>query len=268
MNRGKRGEHMRKRIYVCDGTMDGIFTAVYEATRSKCGHQNIRIMEKEQVETLELFCEYLDVKTDMEKAEQVARGVQRRMSDYGYYLLCHCCLSKEKGRSDAAYRFILYGMSQGQGVVEQVAHPFVQPIYRMYRNVNNEVLHYKGFLRFEELKNGVMAARIRPENNILMLLAPHFADRFQGMNWVIVDEGRSIASFHKAYQEWIMVEEAYLEKSVFLECSEEEEFWQKTWCKFVDTIGIKDRENKALQRQMLPYRYREFMKDFQNHKSK
>ena len=259
---------MRRRVYVCDGTIDGILTAVYEATRSKYGHTNIRIMEKEQIDTLELFCEYVDVETDMEKAEMVAGGIIERMADYGYYLLCHCCLSKEKGRSDAVYRFILYGMSQGQRVVEQMAHPFVQPIYRMYRNVNNELLHYKGFLRFVELKNGVMAARIRPENNILMLLAPHFADRFQGMNWVILDEGRNVAAIHKAYQDWVIMDGSYLEKSAFLECSKEEGIWQNTWQSFVDTIGIKDRENKNLQRQMLPYRYREFMNDFAEKKRK
>lgn len=253
---------MKQRVYVCDGTMDGILTAVYEATRSKYGHANIHIMEKEQVETLELFCEYMDVETDMKKAEQVTGGIMERIGEYGYYLLCHCCLSKEKGRSDAAYRFILYGMSQGQGVVEQMAHPFVQPIYRMYRNVNNEVLHYKGFLRFTELKNGVMAARIRPENNIVMLLAPHFADRFQGMNWIILDEGRNVAAIHKAYQEWVLVDGNYLEKSALSCWSEEEQLWQETWQSFVDTIGIKERENRNLQRQMLPFRYREFMNEF------
>ncbi len=253
---------MKRRVYVCDGTMDGILTAVYEATKSKYGHQNIRLMEKEQMETLELFCEYVDVEVDMEKAQKVAGGIQERLSEYGYYLLCHCCLSKEKGRSDVAYRFILYGMSQGANVVEQMAHPFVQPVYRMYRNVNNEVLHYKGFLRFVELKNGLMVARIRPENNILMLLAPHFTDRFQGMNWMILDEGRNMAAIHKAYQDWVMVDGNYLEKSVLSCCSKEEQRWQETWQSFADAIGIMDRENRNLQRQMLPYRYREFMNDF------
>ncbi len=258
---------MRRRIYMCDGTLDGILTAVYEATRSKYGHQNITIMEWEQIETFELFCDYIEVTTDIEKAKQVAKAIPERMSDYGYYLLCYCCLSKEKGRSDVAYRFILYGMAQGEKVTEQMAHPYVQPVYKMCRNVNNEVLHYKGFLRFVELQNGIMAAKIRPENNILTLLAPHFADRFQTENWIILDEGRNLAIIHKAHSEWIMADGRYLEKSAFFDYSDEEEEWQRIWQSFVDTIGIKDRENRNLQRQMLPYRYREFMNDFRGQKS-
>ncbi len=253
---------MQQRVYICDGTIDGIFTAIYDAWASKYGHKNIKLMEQEQLETMELFCEYVEVITDREKAEKVAGTIPDRISEYGYYLLCHCCLSKMKGRSDAIYRFVLYGFSQGEKVLEQMAHPYVQPIYKMYRNVNNEVLHYKGFLRFHELKSGIMAARIRPENNILSMLASHFADRFQGENWIIYDEGRQLAAVHKAYSIWFVVNGENLEKEKLLDYSEAELEWQKLWDGFVNTIGIEERENHTLQMQMLPYRYREFMNEF------
>lgn len=251
-----------QRIYVCDGTIDGIFTAVYEAWASGYGHKNIRLMEQEQLGTMELFCEYIDVVTDVKKAEKVARTIPRRISEYGYYLVCHGCLSKMPGRSDAVYRFLLFGFSQGEKVTEQMAHPYVQPIYNMYRNVNNEVLHYRGFLRFRELKNGLLAARIRPENAILTLLAPHFEDRFQGENWIIYDEGRQAAAIHKAHTPWVMIEGEGLQKEKLFEYSEGEMEWQRIWEGFVDTIGIDERKNPKLQRQMLPYRYREFMSEF------
>ena len=169
------------------------------------------------------------------------------------------------GRSDAIYRFLLLGFSIGEKVVEQLAHPYVQPIFAMYQNVNNEVLHYKGFLRFHELKNGVLAAKIRPANHILSLLAPHFSDRFMNENWLIYDEGRKLAVVHLAKSDWVMVNGTLLEDEKLLEYSEEEEKLRKSWKVFVDAIGIKERENKELQRQMLPYRYREFMNEFESY---
>lgn len=254
---------MIQRIYVCDGTMDGIFTAIYDAWAGKYGHNNIRLMEQEPFTNLEFFSEYIEVKTDEEKAFKVARTIPKRISEYAYYLVCNCCLSKMSGRSDAIYRFLLLGFSVGDKVVEQLAHPYVQPVFNMYRNVNNEVLHYKGFLRFNELRNGILSARIRPENNILSLLAPHFTDRFQNENWIIYDEGRKQAAIHRAEQNWIMVDGGVLEEEKLLEYSEQETELQKSWKAFVNSIGIKERENPKLQSQMLPYRYREFMNEFE-----
>ena len=42
----------------------------------------------------------------------------------------------------------------------------------------------------------------------------------------------------------------------------EEKEWQKLWKVFVDTIAIKERMNRNLQRQMLPLHFRKFMKEF------
>ena len=46
------------------------------------------------------------------------------------------------------------------------------------------------------------------------------------------------------------------------EYSEDEELWQKLWKRFVDTIAIKERINPRLQMQMLPLRFRKYMKEF------
>ena len=44
--------------------------------------------------------------------------------------------------------------------------------------------------------------------------------------------------------------------------SEDEKQLQKLWKLFVDTIAIKERVNPKLQRQMLPLRFRKYMKEF------
>ena len=47
-----------------------------------------------------------------------------------------------------------------------------------------------------------------------------------------------------------------------LQYSAEEKDMQRLWKLFVDTIAIKERINTDLQRQMLPLRYRKYMKEF------
>ena len=47
-----------------------------------------------------------------------------------------------------------------------------------------------------------------------------------------------------------------------LRYSEEEEDMQKLWKLFVDTIAIRERINPHLQRQLLPLRFRTYMKEF------
>ena len=49
---------------------------------------------------------------------------------------------------------------------------------------------------------------------------------------------------------------------LLLSYSEEEEVFQKLWKRYVDSIGIKARENIYLQKQMLPLRFRKYMKEF------
>lgn len=255
---------MEKKIFVCDGTIGGIFTAIYRAWESKYGHNNIKIMENDCVETMELFSEYINIDADEELALKVAETVIKKMSKKGYELAINGCLSKEKGRSDAVYRFLLLGISFGVDVLEQLAHPYVNPIYRMYTNICNELQHYRGFLRFQELSDGILSAKICPENNLLTLIAEHFADRFQNENWIILDEGRKQAAIHKSGQGFIIADSSLLSQEALHHFSEEEELIQKVWKHFVDAVGIKERKNDLLRQQMLPNRFRKYMNEFQS----
>ena len=60
---------------------------------------------------------------------------------------------------------------------------------------------------------------------------------------------------------YALMEEADLD-GLALTYSAEEESMQKLWKLFVDTIAVKERINRDLQRQMLPLRYRKYMREF------
>lgn len=69
-------------IFLCDDTMEGIFTAVYDAWASRLGHANVKLQVRGG--TMELFADYRETETDMEKAEKVARTIKRELGEEGW----------------------------------------------------------------------------------------------------------------------------------------------------------------------------------------
>ena len=74
------GENACMTVFVCEDSLDGILTGVYDAWDSRLGHSGVRLKTAD-TDNYELFCEYREVATDMEKAEKVLRTVLRRMGE-------------------------------------------------------------------------------------------------------------------------------------------------------------------------------------------
>ena len=59
------------RVFLCEDTLTGILTGVYDAWDSRLGHENVRL-QSGGYENMELFCEYAEVPPDLEKGRQSA----------------------------------------------------------------------------------------------------------------------------------------------------------------------------------------------------
>ena len=67
------------RVYQCEDSINGIFTAIYEAGMSGYGHQFIKIQERSKSVNnyeMELFTEYIAVESDTEKASKVLKSIR------------------------------------------------------------------------------------------------------------------------------------------------------------------------------------------------
>ena len=166
-------------------------------------------------------------------------------------------------KADVIYRVIILALQMGNQVLDHLTDPNVALLFKMERNANNEILHEQGFLRFEKLASGVLFARINPKNAILPYLAYHFADRFPEENWVIADTTHGSMMIHERGKgcSYIHAKDEDFDR-LLLSYSEEEEVFQKLWKRYIDSVGIKARENISLQNQMLPLRFRKYMKEF------
>lgn len=256
-----------KRIYLCDNTIDGIFTGIFEAWSSKLGHSNVKLEEKSEgskYSNIELFAEYVAVDTDPLLAQKVARSIRQKISEEAYEMCCRVALSDYAGKADLIYRFLILGFAVGRSITEHLNHEIVNMMFKVNKNVSNETHHLLGFIRFSEQESGLLTSIIHPKNNVLSLVMPHFADRLPTERFLIYDANRKQAALHVPNTPWIIADVPELDVDRVREVSKYEDQYRDLWISFFNHIAIKERINPRLQRNNLPLRFREDITEFQH----
>ncbi|MDO5292409.1 MAG: TIGR03915 family putative DNA repair protein [bacterium] len=254
-------DNVTKHIYICEDSIEGIFTSVYDAWASGYGHVN-NYLQMEGTQELRLFSEYIEVKPDLSKADKVTNTVKTKIGNEAYRLIYYMAVSNLKEKADHIYRFIILGLHYGPKVLDYLSNDTVSIMAKTYKRVSMEGHHYKGFIRFSEISGNILVSRIRPDNNILPLIANHFSDRFTIENFMIIDEARNIAVVHPAHKKWFIISTELMDQEVLKEETQKEEQMKGAWNAFIKNISIKERENLKLQQNLCPLRYREFMPEF------
>lgn len=249
-------------ILVCEDSFEGILTGIYEAYERKLPHDDV-IIETGGEENFRLFSEYIEIKTDEEKAVKVSRSLRRMLGDEVVYDLHNALASEDTERGNAVYHTVVEALNgKGRNVMSYLQNDSVRKVFELSRNVWVEIHHMYGFLRFEELEGGILYAVIAPKNNIISRLMPHFSDRFPLENFVIYDEKRDIYAIHPAKGQWFLVREQDMDDRTEVRVSEDEGRMQELFKSFVRTIVIESRTNEKLQLNMLPLRFRPYMTEF------
>ncbi|MBH1940118.1 TIGR03915 family putative DNA repair protein [Mobilitalea sibirica] len=253
------------KIFLCENSIDGIFTAVYVAWSSGYGHSNVKIEEEcedHSYSNMELFSDYITVKTDYDLAMKVSRSIKNKISEEVYQIVCRVALSNHIGKADLIYRFLIRGFQIGSGIMEHLSEEVVSTVFKINRYVSYEAHHFLGFVRFSKQESGLLTSVIHPKNNVLSLISSHFADRLSNEKFVIYDENRKTASVHIPGRPWFIVQISDYNVNLFEDISCEEDEYQDLWKTFFDSIAIKERTNPKLQRNNLPLRFRGDMTEF------
>lgn len=249
-------------VFICEDSLEGIFTGVYDACASRLGHRNIRLMTGEP-ENYELFSEYIHVAPSAEKTGKVIRTITSRFGMQFYESICQAALSGERhqakkmDKADAIYETILLALASGDGqkVLLSLGEPCVFRVFELCRATNREACHHLEFLRFQELENGVLFATIHPKDHVLPHLAEHFTDRLPSENFMIYDATHQTVAVHKAGKHYILADAEDLDLEKVNRCSGSEQEFRRLWLTFFDHIAIESRKNPHLQMQMIPKRY-------------
>lgn len=255
---------MEEYYLICEDSLEGVFTGIYDAYLLKKPHEQLHICFEEE-DNYRLFAVYEKRAADEQKAAKVAHTIEREFGVEAYLSICRALASPEPDKGEAVYKTVVTGlrMKNRKEVMGNLADPYVHRVFELARFTANEAHFHVEFLRFQELDNGILYSVIGPKNNLITFIVPHFADRLPLENFVIYDEIRNIYAMHPAGKDWYLV---YGEKGAeeFLHSiSEGEKMYSELFCRFFHTIAIKERTNGVLQRNMLPLRYRKYMTEFQ-----
>lgn len=254
-----------KTVYVCSDTITGIFSGIYDAWRAGKKEEECSIAFHGQVEA-ELFCDYTEVEETGHKAEAVERLIKRHLGRLAYWDIYHAALSADSEKGDAILGTMLAAKTipDSTKIMEHLSHPKVEKVFELSRRVGGEAHALKGFLRFQELENGVLYSGITPKSQVLTCLAPHFADRLPMENWMIHDKVHNMFVVHEAGKKWVLLWDEQFQMDDKLKLSEKEKEYAKLWKGFCRTIAIESRENPGCQLQHLPLRFRPDMVEFED----
>ena len=240
---------------VFDGTIEGFLCIVFAHFYDKLIPAFIQVEGQYQNA---LFAEEFYVPTDYDKAEKVRHGIRKKISPQAENYLSYAFLSENEDCYMDLFRYLLLGFKIGRSVDSYLQLDYVLAVHKMARYVGREAHLLNGFSRFAETKQGVFYCEISPVNNVLHILAEHFSDRMMNQAWISHDKKRDQAAVYNG--EYYVI--GKVPKAAKIEYNDKEVQIQNLWHAFFSSVSIKERENKKLQRNLLPLYFRKSMLEF------
>lgn len=204
---------------------------------------------------VQLFAQWEKIVTDESKAAKVYAAIEDKISTQALQNTYYAYLSDHPEAGIWIYKYLNFGWKTGSKLDLHLTDERVHRIHCLSQQVKTEKHRLLGLLRFQLLKNHIYYAAIKPDHNVVELIAPHFARRMADQSWIILDLKREIAAVYNR-QEWIAT--TLTAKNV-LELEVEEKLYQELWKQYFDSIAITNRLNPRLQKRCMPQRYWKYL---------
>ena len=236
-----------------DGSLPGLFTLIFQKFPDL---EKIDIIpDSDQLNMLggENF-----ILTNESQADRVLKSLQEKFGKDFVRRLMYVYSSPFPSKEDIIARTIKGMYIYGKKYLfssEKIPSEF----RRLGKRVGAENHTYKGLLRFKELKDGMFFAEFKPENDILVFLAPHFIRRMPAERFAICDSKRKKCLIYENG----LTEIVGVDKLELLE-SQEEEFIKAAWVKFYQAVAIEERKNESLMVNNMPKKYWKFLPEREN----
>lgn len=251
-------------LYIHDGTFAGLLSAVFDAYTSKrFPDALLRTNDLPPLITREVH----QVAAQPDKAGRVYNGLSRRLGTEALERLQSAFLSGEDGTDDLLFRYIRKIFDTPNFMENDLADNDVLAVLRLARKVQAELHRTLGFVRFQETTQGVYFAPVRPRNNLLPLLVPHFAKRLADRPWILYDLKReygvhcenglcSDVHLDAPLTRYLNAHKGRLDATL---AADAEPLFQELWRSYCTATSIRERTNPTLQRRCMPLHSREFL---------
>lgn len=276
------GEGLPDACYVYDGSLEGMFSAIFTslttrdrvtditetgAIQPRLGQSVVPIpTSADQAQRLQNFLLraggrqayaqvlYASLADDSQKAWAIRTCIQFATTLPALKQCSHCsrrhtcrslsgCLHGGKKRISATA-----GLEKH---LENFAHPQCGAVTKLSRHVANERHHMKQFLRFEHIDTDLWFAQCNPNANVVPLLMSFFAARFTDQRFLIYDEAHKLAGIFDGYQS-LLVPADNLQTPPTR--SADELLMRKAWKTFYHAATIEARYHPELRTQFMPKR--------------
>lgn len=240
-------------ILVYDGTFEGFLSLVYEVYYKKL--KPIKIYKTLPNEMI--FEEILELNTSKDNAIKVLNAIKTKFPKELIQRILNIFMCDSKEFELYLLEYIIIGFKEVKQLYN-INNSCVFYLNSLEKELFRNVHKLTGFVRFEELEDGTLYAKVESKFNVVYFLGKHFLKRFNNQNFIIHDLNRKLA-FVKIQNDFSVQEVAFFDEPIY---SSNEQKFQKLWKSFFSAVTIKERINPKLQTQMVPLLYRTYMSEF------
>ena len=242
-------------ILLYDGTFEGFLSLVYEVYYKKLKPTKIYKTLPNEI----LFEEILEINSSKESGIKVLNAIKTKFQKEILEKILNIFMCDSKEFEMALLEYIVIGFKDSKQLYN-INNSCVFYLNNLEKELFRVTHKLTGFIRFEELEDKTLYAKIESKFNVVYFLGRHFLKRFNNQNFIIHDINRKLA-FVKIENDFSVQEVAFFDEPNY---SPNEEKFQKLWKSFFSGVTINERTNLKLQTQMVPLLYRTYMSEFKN----
>ncbi|TLS97075.1 TIGR03915 family putative DNA repair protein, partial [Aliarcobacter cibarius] len=225
-------------ILVYDGTFEGFLSLVYEVYYKKLKPIKIyRTLPNEMI-----FDDIIKIDTTKEEYEKVLNALKIKFPNEMIEKILNIFMCDSKDFELALLEYIIIGFKESKQLFN-INNSCVFYLNSLEKKLFRNVHKMTGFIRFEELEDKTLYAKIESKFNVVYFLGKHFLKRFNNQDFIIHDINRKLA-FVKIENDFSIQEVAYFDEPIY---SSNEEKFQKLWKSFFKGVTINERTNLKLQ---------------------
>ena len=242
-------------ILVYDGSFEGFLSLIYEVYYQKLKPLKIyKTLPNEMI-----FDEIKEIVTIEENSKKVLDSMKKIFPKDIVCKILNIFMCDTKEFEMALLEYIILGFKDTKQLLN-INNSSIFYLESLEKELFRHVHKMTGFIRFEELEDGTLYAKIQTKFNVAYFLGKHFLKRFNNQNFIIHDIEREIA-FIKIENHISIENIASFDAPTY---SENEAKFQKLWSSFFNSVSIKERTNLKLQQNQVPLIYRTYMNEFFN----
>lgn len=242
-------------ILLYDGTFEGFLSLVYEVYYKKLKPTKIYKTLPNEI----IFEEILEINSSKESGIKVLNAIKTKFPKEILEKILNIFMCDSKEFEMVLLEYIVIGFKDSKQLYN-INNSCVFYLNNLEKELFRVTHKLTGFIRFEELEDKTLYAKIEPKFNVVYFLGRHFLKRFNNQNFIIHDINRKLA-FVKIENDFSIQEIAYFDEPIY---SSNEQKFQKLWKSFFSGVTINERTNLKLQTQMVPLLYRTYMSEFKN----